>query len=119
MSDRPKYTVDDLIGTARDIHHNMTWLRLTDPRVAESRGGGMCPEQHEGRLHSGEFFYFRYRHGHASVTLADRPEVYGAWESGFLREAGMEVGHPLDGTFGDDEELRNQTFSALLDRLGR
>lgn len=52
---------------------------LTDPRVAASHGGGMCPVQHWGVLVDGRVFYFRYRHGGARVELA--PEWY---EPGFL-----------------------------------
>lgn len=43
---------------------------IRDPRVATSHGGGACPEQHWGVLTDGRVFYFRYRHGWASVTLA-------------------------------------------------
>lgn len=43
---------------------------LTDPRVATSHGGGVCPVQHWGVLIDGRVFYFRYRHGYATVTLA-------------------------------------------------
>lgn len=52
---------------------------ILDPRVATSHGGGACPEQHWGVLVDGRVFYFRYRHGWASVTLA--PEWF---EPGFL-----------------------------------
>jgi hypothetical protein len=126
MSEQGKFLeFHDLLRIpAEIIYHDMTRLRLTDPRVAESQGGGACPEQHEGRLRSGEFFYFRYRHGWASVTLGDRPQVYGPPRSGmdspgFLAEEGMSVGSEMQGSFYDDDELRNRTFTALLDRLGR
>lgn len=42
---------------------------LNDPRVATSHGGGWCPVQHWGVLTDSRMFYFRYRHGWASVGL--------------------------------------------------
>ena len=121
--ERKKAFFDALAEMGDDIVDNMTGLRLADPRVAESHGGGACPEQHEGVLTTGEHFYFRYRHGWASLTLGDRPGVYGpptryVNSPGFIAEQGMEVGDGLQGIFDDDEQ-RNSTFSTLLDRLGR
>lgn len=116
-----------LMELGDEIMGNMSSLRLTDPRVAESKGGGACPEQHEGRLTTGEYFYFRYRSGWASVTLGRTPGVYGPpfrgvesppERDGFIAEEGMNVGDGLQGIFDDDEQ-RNSTFSTLLDRLGR
>ena len=52
---------------------------IRDPRIATSHGGGVCPVQHWGVLVDGRVFYFRYRHGHATVTLG--PSWY---EPGFL-----------------------------------
>lgn len=42
-------------------------------RVRFSTGGGACPEQHYGVLIDGRFFYFRYRHGRASLQVLHRP----------------------------------------------
>ncbi len=54
---------------------------LLDPRVASSHGGGMMPVQHWGVLTDGRVFYFRYRHGSASVALGP------SWYEGHLLPA--------------------------------
>lgn len=57
---------EDWVGSegARSIVH---------PRVVQSDGGGVCPEQHYGVLADGRSFYLRYRHGSASLQVLDRP----------------------------------------------
>ncbi len=49
---------------------------IDHPQVAESHGGGACPEQHWGVLADGRVFYFRMRHGWASLCLG--PDWYEA-----------------------------------------
>lgn len=46
---------------------------ITHPRVARSDGGGVCPEQHYGMLTDSRAFYYRYRHGYASLQVVERP----------------------------------------------
>jgi len=46
--------------TERSVNH---------PRVIESEGGGVCPEQHWGTLDDGTVFYFRLRHGQARLHV--------------------------------------------------
>lgn len=66
-----------------------------------------CPELHEGTLVTGESFYFRYRHGRASLT------VDGARGSG---RAEMEVGDSLQGVFSSPGQ-REQVLAELLGEL--
>ncbi|HEU4540395.1 MAG TPA: hypothetical protein VFR23_04650 [Jiangellaceae bacterium] len=73
-----------------------------------------CPDQYEGRLADGRWFYFRYRYGWATLGLgADLGEAIGD-----RNRAGMDVGDNLRGVFGSDEE-RDEVFDQLLAwRLG-
>lgn len=89
---------------------------LTDPRIrSQVQTCFACPEQYEGELITGEYFYFRYRYGVASLYLSWEgvprgPEKADAYDS-------MSVGNDsLSGIFESSEE-RNNTFKALLDRL--
>lgn len=108
------------------------------PRVARSDGGGLCPEQHYGVLTDGRSFYFRYRHGSASLQVLDRPPgvydlpvvnpFFDREACHIAAEAGTEyTGPPFwaepvvwvpvseedDGFFQDDGE-KLDTFSRLL-----
>ena len=89
---------------------------ITDPRIAQQEQTCFaCPEQYEGQLTTGEYFYFRYRYGIASLYLSweavpNGPSTADACDS-------MSVGNDsLMGTFESNEE-RNNTFKTLLDRL--
>lgn len=89
---------------------------LTDPRIDNYKQTCYgCPEQYEGQLLTGEFFYFRYRNGCASLYLSWYAVPYGP-ESADAYE-GMSVGDNLQGIFEDDKQ-RNGTFKKLLDELG-
>ena len=68
-----------------------------------------CPEQYDGTLTDGRAFYFRYRHGWASLDLGATVDA-AVWDE---RETGVTVGAHLDGIFESDDE-RNATFAALL-----
>lgn len=65
-----------------------------------------CPEQYEGTLTDGQHWYFRFRHGVASLSVGEE-----------RRQA--DVGRDGQGIFGEDETLR-KTFGDLLGQhLGR
>lgn len=69
-----------------------------------------CPTQWEGRLHDGRHFYFRYRHGWASLAVGyDIDDVKGR------SHVGMEYGDHLAGVLDDSEYHR--LFLALLDQM--
>ncbi len=82
-------------------------------RTAEETCGG-CPVQIEGTLVDGHHFYFRYRHGYASLGV-------GPTEDAAIRDpdaAGMEYGDGWVGVFESAAE-RNSVFSQLAwHRLG-
>lgn len=82
-------------------------MELGDVRVAtvEQTSGG-CPEQYEGTLIDGREFYFRYRHGWASLGLGE--DRYSS------KDAGMAVGDGWAGVFESEVE-RDRTFRQLLD----
>lgn len=88
---------------------------LTDVRIDTQREIGFaCPEQWDGQLTTGEFFYFRYRYGVAALYLCwtempRGPEKADAYES-------MSVGDGYAGIF-ESSEQRNWAFATLLDRL--
>ena len=113
---------------------------LNDPRVVTSHGGGACPVQHWGVLTDGRVFYFRYRHGWASISLGPEwyepgllpvrnplvtyDEWHAAYEAG-LRDAdlpmlylvtgaGLLITHEDDGWFSSQEEL-DDVFTQCLD----
>lgn len=88
---------------------------LTDERIDEfNQTSFACPEQYEGTLTTGEFFYFRYRNGYAALYLKWGGPAYGP--STADAHTGIGVGDGLQGIFDDDEQ-RNGTFKLLLDRL--
>lgn len=68
-----------------------------------------CPEQYEGRLIDGRWFYFRYRHGRANLGIGHSFES--AVRSSDL--ATLRTGDDLQGAFYDDSE-RNSVFAELL-----
>lgn len=72
-----------------------------------------CPEQYEGTLVDGRFFYFRYRHGVASLAVGDTPESV----NGYMTYR-IPVGEGLQGMFDNDDQ-RNETFAALMAEVDR
>lgn len=69
-----------------------------------------CPDQYEGKLIDGRWFYFRYRHGWASLAVSDDyNEVVGR------SDVGVAVGDGLQGVF-EDAEQRDRIFAELLTR---
>jgi hypothetical protein len=79
------------------------------------------PDQWEGRLKDGKYFYFRYRHGRASLAIGPTPRSVAGVT--FAQEAGVasyeiEHGDRLRGMFNDDAE-REQVFSHLLGEIQR
>ena len=116
---------------------------ITDPRVKEAWGGGLCPEQHWGYLRDERPFYLRLRHAVATLQLGcpgqdpekDLPMVNPQWNREDF-EAACEAGEPyphsfwLDprpgvvvypdeswiGSFASDEDLQ-RTFTMLLDEI--
>lgn len=67
-----------------------------------------CPEQYEGKLTDGRWFYFRYRWGYASLAVGDDHDaVMGR------QDVGMGVGDGLQGIF-DSPEQRDRVFGELL-----
>jgi len=116
---------------------------ITDHRVEASYGGGICPEQHWGILTDGRSFYYRMRHGSASLCLGpvgsdpgkDLPAVNPDWvraDFDAAYDAGKEYPHsfflgprpylevypddPLVGWFETDED-RQDTFTKLLNEI--
>lgn len=92
-------------------HPDVKWSRMTSLA---------CPEQHEGQLKSGAFFYFRYRIGRVQLGLGSTDEeavlaTIPMLEGSSGRFVSMELGHPLDGIFASDAE-RDETFATLLSR---
>lgn len=114
---------------------------IRHPRVQSSDGGGLCPEQHYGVLTDGRTFYFRYRHGEASLQVLHRPEGVcdlPVTNPEFDREAfkvainnsqdyagppfwaqpkvWVTVSEEDDGYFQDDEE-KEDTFTRLMELI--
>lgn len=82
MAEIPKWfpkTIEDMYRMAP------TGRTIDDDRVAESHGGGACPEQHWGTLIDGRRFYFRYRSAWASIRLSP------AWYDGDLHARDLRV----------------------------
>lgn len=72
-----------------------------------------CPDQWEGMITDGRYFYLRYRSGVARLGIGGNvdeaiedtmPGGRGVW---------VQVGDPLDGVFESDE-ARNKVFAELL-----
>jgi hypothetical protein len=94
---------------------------IDDHRVAESHGGGACPEQHWGTLIDGQIFYFRFRSNcaqlHLGVEGEELPVVDGSlWRLpvGYLND--IYPGEPLIGFFLTDED-RTRIFAECLDQI--
>ncbi len=74
-----------------------------------------CPDQWEGRLYDGNYFYFRYRGGHAGLGVS----VISVDEAASVNNetyTTLRVGAPLQGCF-DSHEERQQVFGELLQTL--
>lgn len=71
-----------------------------------------CPEQYEGILKDGRWFYFRYRFGRA------RLDVGNTGSGGVDREASawMQIGDELQGVF-DSHKQRDQVFTQLMQQI--
>jgi hypothetical protein len=72
---------------------------------------GACPEQYEGTLNDGSTFYFRYRHGWASLGIGADLDAAVCDP----REVGESVGDHYQGMF-DTEDQRDAVFARLLDQ---
>ena len=100
---------------------SFTDKKPNDPRITlYYGGGGMCPEQHEGLVHTEDegtyFFYFRYRGGYASVTLMDPEDpIHYLWFEA-LGYGSMDYGDSLQGSFFGDQDARNEVFTKCLDK---
>jgi hypothetical protein len=74
-----------------------------------------CPEQYQGTLVDGRTFYFRYRHGWATLGLGHDLDSAVLDPEG----VGREVGDDLDGQFASPE-IRDSVFAILLaERFGQ
>jgi hypothetical protein len=86
---------------------------ITHPLVAsQKRTSGACPEQYEGQLTDGRWFYFRYRFGWATLGLG--PNIDTAVDNAH-RSEGVGWGDKLQGEFDSTEDCTN-VFSQLLVR---
>lgn len=117
----------------------MESVSIRHPRVVESEGGGVCPEQHWGTLDDGRVFYFRIRHGYARLHLGppgtshdDMPlvnpefswvEFNDAWERGegdqyphhlFAEPIGAVEVYSEDWGWFETDEDRTNTFTECL-----
>jgi hypothetical protein len=70
-----------------------------------------CPDQWEGTLVDGQKFYFRYRHGWASLGFGVTIE---AAREDSLGERQMPFGDSMQGVLDDDE--RDHVFAELYGR---
>lgn len=69
-----------------------------------------CPEQYEGQLQDGRRFYFRLRHGKASLGLSAVSVTGAADDPHTVRKS---VGDPLQGIFQTSHQ-RDTVFAELL-----
>lgn len=82
---------------------------IDHPLIAEqTQTCWACPEQYEGRLLNGLYFYFRYRNGYAGLACG---WVYNNVIGG--TDVGMNHGDSLQGVF-DSPEDRAAVFTQLL-----
>lgn len=87
-----------------EIEHQSVWA---------TRGGGMCPEQHEGRLSDGRHFYLRLRHSEASLGVGvDEDGAVADWDAVFEE---IDEARADRGWFTDNAEL-NTVFARLLQK---
>lgn len=123
--------------------HPFAWpthkVSIQDPRAVFSYGGGMCPEQHWGRLADGRTFYFRFRGGWSELRVGPwwTPEEEMCQLNPLFEWAQMDEGlpykffagptggvdvcgadDPYRGWFQDEEE-RQRTFTSCLDQIER
>lgn len=90
--------------------------KLDDPRIAESAlTCSACPEQYEGQLRDGRFFYFRYRWGRVRLGVGGTSSDAIRGTDGVQLEA---VGDALQGIF-DSPEQRDALFTAMLDAIAK
>lgn len=89
-----------------------TYRQIKHPLVLASEQTTLAmPEQHEGVLHDGRQFYFRYRQGWATLGLGDTIDD----AVGDPVEVGIGVGHRYQGSFRTDSQ-RQTVFALLLER---
>lgn len=77
--------------------------------------GGACPQQANGFLRNGEYFYFRYRHGVASLRTWD-PDDEDQDILAPKRFAHLPHGDEWDGCLSSQQEL-NEVFSELYNAV--
>lgn len=83
---------------------------MDHPFIAEQRQTCYgCPDQWEGRLVDGRYFYLRYRHGWASLGVGATPDA----AVGDRGEVGVNHGDGLQGIFDGDDD-RAAVFAELL-----
>lgn len=82
------------------------------PAIASfSQTCGACPEQYEGVLKDGRFFYYRMRFNRAELGIGDTHE-----EAVYYRTPySFESNNPYRGMFEDEAE-RDATFAILFPR---
>lgn len=91
---------------------------LDHPAIATQRCTcRSVPEQHEGTLHGGRRFYFRYRSGWARLGLGTDLDaaVYNAMSAPDADDRAWEYETATGGAFDSDAEA-SKVFDALLDR---
>ena len=91
---------------------------LDHPAIATQRCTcWSVPEQHEGRLHDGRVFYFRYRSGWARLGLGTDlgAAVFNAMEGPTAEDRAWEYETATGGAFDSDAEA-SKVFDPQLDR---
>lgn len=73
-----------------------------------------CPDQWEGQFSNGDYFYFRYRSGLASLGVS-KDSMKGAVEASFQNETAH--GEDMQGAF-DTHAERQEVFQRLLESWG-
>lgn len=99
------YKADLPIFDIRPHHPEIEGFDVDEPN------GGACPQQFNGWLNNGEYFYFRYRHGIASLRTWDEDDE----EQDIIypkRFAHLPHGDEWDGCLSSQQEL-NEVFSEL------
>lgn len=99
---------------------------LAHPLIREQKRTCLaCPEQYEGTLQDGRFFYFRYRFGTArlSVGLTQDNAIWAGSpyrrhhpQPAYSKYAVLEIGDDLQGIF-DNNEQRDQVFAKLMQQI--
>lgn len=86
-------------------------MTINDPRVATcTMTLPRAPEEYEGQLTDGRWFYFRYRWGHASLGIGrDVDEAVDRSDDFTVCEGGENAGQ------WPDEATRDAVFTRLLD----